>query len=824
MYVRVAVDTGSTSQIDSLTYEIPDGLSGTIGVGSCVLVPLGPRQAVGYVIGFEETPEVPSIRPIISELESPVRLSEDMLRLAEWVSEQYLCSLSHAVMSMVPGIMHCRVQARVAPLDPPPDPSAMTPSEKRLWDALLDCGGSPPPLECGDSSPLSGVSVESLHRLGDRTAIQRLLRQLESKGFVRRIWLLVAPEGKPRVMRGIRLLPDAPADAKLKGKQQQALELITGLGRDVSIVELAQRYGVSRSTVEALEKKGLVEWVDMVFRRAPAFVRMAGLEVTLSDDQQAAVDAILRAIDARGYAGFLLHGVTASGKTEVYLRCIERALAAGRTSLVLLPEIALTTQVTNIFKSRFGDEVAVMHSGLAAGERCDEWTRAQRGEARVVLGARSAVFAPLENLGLVVVDEEHDSSYKQDNPPRYNGRDVAIRRAMDSGAALVLGSATPSVETYHLAAGAGGGRGSRRAAFRLLAMPSRVENRPMPEVRVVDLREEVAKGRSTIFSEPLEESIREHLSKRRQVMLLQNRRAYSTFLLCRECGFVPYCPNCAVSLKFHAADRKLSCHHCEHEEAAPTVCPKCGGLKIRRFGIGTERVEEETKALFPDARVLRMDRDTTSRKGAHASILNQFRRADVDILVGTQMIAKGLDFPNVTLVGVISADTSLHLPDFRSSERTFQLISQIAGRSGRGVDPGEVVVQTFDPDNYAIQCAVNHDYLAFYDQELEMRRELNYPPFASLVNVISRDPSDRAAEKRLREFVDEFDKARGGSDVELAGPVRAVLAKLRGEYRWHAVLRSPDRQAMIELLSGILDRSPELRRHLAVDVDPASML
>ncbi|MGB9620618.1 MAG: replication restart helicase PriA, partial [Armatimonadota bacterium] len=364
--------------------------------------------------------------------------------------------------------------------------------------------------------------------------------------------------------------------------------------------------------------------MDIIFRRAPAFVKLVDADVVLTDDQRAAVEAITSALQspdgtrALGKA-FLLYGVTASGKTEVYLRCIERALNLGRASLVLLPEIALTTQVMNIFRSRLGDEVAVMHSGLSPGERCDEWVRIERGEARVVLGARSAVFAPLQNLGLVIVDEEHDSSYKQDAPPRYNARDVAIHRSIESGAALVLGSATPSVETFYRA---------QQGEFRLLEMPSRVENRPMPSVRVVDLREATSRGRSTIFSEELEAAVREHLARKRQVMLLQNRRAYSILLLCRECGFVPYCPNCAVSLRFHAAERKLSCHHCEHQEPAPSVCPKCGGLKIRRFGIGTERVEEETRRLFPEARVLRMDRDTTTRRGAHASILNQFRRAD----------------------------------------------------------------------------------------------------------------------------------------------------------------------------------------------------
>ena len=802
LFARVAVDAGST---DSLTYEIPDALAGRVGVGSCVLVPLGPRQGVGYVVGFEENPGIPNIRPIISDLDSPVRLSDDLLRLARWLSERYLCPLPRTVSSMLPGVMHCRLQELVAPRDPHPDSSALTPSESALFDAILECGGLP---------PLS-VNVETLFRSTDRSSSQRLLRQLETKGAVHRIWRLIPPEGKPRILRGVRLLVETSRDGKLTQKQSAAIGFLSSLGRDVPVVELTQRYGVSRSCIDALANKGVVELVDIVMRRAPSFHKLPDAPVTLSADQQNAVDVISGAIDAGSYSGFLLHGVTASGKTEVYLRCIERALSLGKTSLVLLPEIAITTQVMNIFKSRFGDQVAVMHSGLSSGERCDEWIRAERGEARVVMGARSAVFAPLANLGLVVVDEEHDGSYKQDNPPRYNGREVAIRRAMDSGAALVLGSATPSIETFYLA---------EQGEFRLLSMPTRVENRPMPTVHVADFRQETTKGRASIFSELLENAIRDHLSRGRQVMLLQNRRAYSTFLLCRDCGFVPNCPNCAVTLKFHSAERKLSCHHCDHFEPAPTVCPKCGGTRIRRFGIGTERVEEETKAAFPEARVLRMDRDTTSRKGAHGSILGQFRRGEADILVGTQMIAKGLDFPNVTLVGVISADTSLNFPDYNACERTFQLISQVSGRSGRGTEPGEVVIQTFDPENYAIRCAVNHDYLGFYQQEIEARQELSYPPFASLVNIISRDANERTAESRLKKLSREIESAGSSSELSVAGPSPAVLAKLRGEYRWHLVLRSSNREAMLAVLRGAFERNPEIRRNLAVDVDPTSML
>jgi primosomal protein N' (replication factor Y) len=699
--------------------------------------------------------------------------------------------------------MHCRVQARIVVENVLPDAKLLTPKEKELFDAI-----------CKSTTP---TTIDSLCRSQRRDSVMRILRQLEKKGVVKRVWELVSPSGKPRVVRGVRLIRKPTADEKLTQRQKAVLDVLARLGRDVPLMEMVSRYSLSAASISSLEKKGLVGKVDLVLKRRPAYSKLEQTNIRLSDEQQIAIDEITAAIESNAYRGYLLFGVTAGGKTEVYLRCIEHALAKGKGCLVLLPEIALTTQIMNIFKSRFGDEVALLHSKLSAGERCDEWSRIDAGEARVVLGARSAVFAPLRNLGLVIVDEEHDSSYKQDIQPRYNGRDTAIQRAQDAGAVVVLGSATPSVETYYNA---------EQGHYKLLTITKRIENRPMPEVHIADLREEWKRGQATIFSTLLLERIRDRLERRQQVMLLQNRRAYSTFLLCRDCGFVAKCPNCAVSLKLHSALKKLSCHHCDYSRPAPSVCPQCEGQRLKGFGIGTERVEEETKRVFPGARVLRMDRDTTSRKGAHAAILDQFRRHEADILVGTQMIAKGLDFPDVTLVGVISADTSLNLPDFRAAERTFQLISQVAGRAGRGPEPGEVVIQTFDPENYALKCAVNHDYLEFYRQEIEFRRELNYPPFSTIINIVSQDADSRVAKARLDTLLGlikstPMSERRG---VEIIGPQPAVLEKLLGKFRWHLLIRSKDRDVALSLLRRHLDANQELRRYLTVDVDPTSML
>ena len=806
MYAEVLVDTGASAPFDCLTYEIPDGLTKSVGIGSCVLVPLGSRQVIGYVIRVDETTTLEKTRSIIADIDSPIRLYSDTLDLAHWISEQYVCSLPRVVSAMLPGGMQYKVQAYVGPVASSINHTGLTPSEIMLLQKIESTGANP--------------SVESLYTEKDKASVQRTLRQLEKKGAVKRQWRIVAPSGKPRIMRGVRISGEcrvASGEKGLTAKQSELFDLIRTLNRDITTAELTQRYGASAAVIAALERKGCLERIEMTFRRAPAFSKIEQKRVNLSDEQQVSVDEITGAVDSGKFTPFLLFGVTASGKTEVYLRAIEKALSLGRTTLVLLPEIALTTQVMNIFKSRFGDEVAVLHSALSAGERFDEWVRIQSGEARIVLGARSAVFAPLENIGLVIVDEEHEPSYKQDNPPRYHGRDVAIQRARQWNAALVLGSATPSIETFALA-------GDKH--YKLLTMASRIENRPMPAVYIADLREEYSKGKLTIFSTRLEEAIKDRLVKEEQVMLFQNRRAYSTFLLCRDCGYVERCPNCAVSLKFHAAAKKLSCHHCDYEMPAPDKCPKCDSIRIGKFGIGTERIEEEVKKTFPGARVLRMDRDTTAHKGAHGSILAAFRAGEADILVGTQMIAKGLDFPNVTLVGVISADTSLNLPDFRASERTYQLISQVAGRSGRGVRPGEVIIQTFDPEQYAIKCAVEHDYPAFYEIELENRRELGYPPFGSLVNILSKDKNDLDAKNRLDNLCDYLKSMpmfnRRGVDIK--GPVPAILSKLRGEYRWHMVLRSSDRKKLLNLLNSAFTQNPALRRQIAIDVDPISML
>lgn len=802
MYARVVVDTEGATYLDSFTYEIPEELRESIGTGTCVLVPFGTSRNIGYVVAVEEMTDIRQTKAILAAIDSPITLSPELVDLAGWLSRRYLCGLSRCAHSILPGVLQCRVDTLIDALDD--SPSENSP----IIEAIREAGGS--------------ISLDTL-----RAAIPNLpakLRKLVESGAVARRYELVPPEGKELTTPAVKLaIAEEQVESEVSAlqtrtpKQADLLRYVAEHGT-VARSKITSELGITDGVTSALISKGLLKRTSIHVRRSVAHTPTASTaHLKLTEGQESALCAAIEGIDAGDYSVLLMHGVTASGKTEVYLRSIEHTTAKGLRSLVLLPEISLTTQVLNIFRGRFGDRVAVLHSGLSAGERFDEWMRAQNGEVDVVLGARSAVFAPLENLGLVIVDEEHEPTYKQDSDPRYHGRDAALRRAEHSGALAVLGSATPSIESYFLA---------KSGNYRLEVLSERIQNRPMPAVTVADLKEEYQRGRPTIFTERLSEAIGSALGKSQQVILFQNRRAYATFLLCRECGYTAGCPNCAVSLKLHAAERIMRCHHCEHEEEAPTTCPKCGGRKIGKFGIGTERIEEETRAAFPDARILRMDRDTTTRKGSHRAILDAFRHREADILVGTQMIAKGLDFPGVTLVGVISADTSLNLPDFRAGERTFQLLSQVSGRAGRGHEPGEVIIQTFNPDHYAVIAAAAHDYEGFYEQEIERRRETGYPPFAALVNIVSSDPSEVEAKRRLNELVGALREKSAGHriPIDLLGPVPAPVAKLRGLARWHVVVRSRDRESLIGTVKDALDAHPTVRKGVVVDVDPASML
>ena len=668
--------------------------------------------------------------------------------------------------------------------------------------------------------PLLGARFEEPVLLPEMLDLAAWMRARYNCNLVEALRLML-PSGMRRGSVGARTqrmahLKDPNATAR-GARQKEALDRLRA--GDAPAAQF------SAQALRALEKRGAVEIYRQGVRRAPAALRGDALgDPPLTRAQRRAVDAVCAAL-GQGGGRFLLHGVTGSGKTEVYIRLVRAALQAGKSAVVLVPEIALTPQMVMWFHQRFGADAAVLHSGLSEGERRDEWLRIRDGEARVVIGARSAVFAPVQRLGAIVVDEEHESSYQSDRRPRYDAREVAWRRAQAAGAVLVLGSATPSVASYMRAMP--GVREENRLT--LLELPERVGGRPLPEIEVVDMRREFERGNRSIFSARLSEALRACLDSGRQAMLLINRRGHSSFVSCRKCGHVVKCEQCDVSMTYHQAENELRCHYCGASRPVPRKCPACESPYIRYFGVGTEQVVEEVKRQLPQAVVLRMDADVTRRKDAHAAILDAFRRGEADVLVGTQMIAKGLDFPNVTLSGVVAADMTLNLPDYRSVERTFQLITQMAGRAGRAGHPGRVILQTYEPEHYGIRLAATQDFRAFYLRESAYRRSALYPPFTVIARLVFSAAGEAAAreaalraEAKLGEFLD-----RGGHrpDIVQMRALECPVGRLRGEYRHQVFLKmyfKADTRSITAYMQLLADEETGARAEL--EVNPTSLL
>jgi len=820
-YAAVAVNLPARSLDRFFHYRLPPQLQEKATVGGRALVPFAGRKVEGYILGFVAQPEVAEVKDVIRLLDEEPVVSPKLLELARWMADYYLCPFMEALRCVLPAGLRLEQNLTVR-LAVSPDAAAAAAAELR------------------DKAPLQAAVLSRLQAAGEltRTALARelggkavlpVLRALAAKelviteegwqrGLQPKYMTEVVPLLGPEELRqqAARLQARAP-------KQAQVLAAAAARPDGIRLDELRTAAQATTAVIKAVVAKGylasrMVEVKRDPYRDSPS---AAEAVVILTDEQAAAVHAINDGLAAGSPATVLLQGVTGSGKTEVYLRSIRYALDQGRQAIVLVPEIALTPQTVERFKARFGAEVAVLHSRLGKGERFDEWRKIRDGEVSVVVGARSAVFAPFANLGLIVIDEEHEASYKQTDNPKYHARDVAIERARLEGAVVVLGSATPSVTTYYRAA---------NGEFALLPLTRRIDDRPLPPVEIIDMREELKAGNKSPFSRRLQAGIAECLAARQQAIIFLNRRGYSTFVLCRECGWVMRCPRCEVSLTYHAASGLLQCHYCDYSRQAPATCPRCASPYIRYFGIGTEKVEAELKKLFPAARVLRMDMDTTSRKGSHAEILTAFRNHEADILIGTQMIAKGLDFPRVTLVGVITADTALHLPDFTAGERTFQLLTQVAGRAGRGEAGGQVVIQTYNPEHYSVAAARTHDYAAFYREEIANRSELSYPPFAYLASILvfsSAESKTAAAANRLGEILQEAVRTAGG-EIEILGPVPALLKKLNGKYRWQIVLKAKDLAALRQVVRDgrrTADGDAQIGGvYISIDIEPVGMV
>jgi primosomal protein N' (replication factor Y) (superfamily II helicase) len=814
--------------LDQLTYGVPDEAELPVR-GARVIVPLGSRLVTGIVTASAAPPsDISSIKPIADVLDDDPFLTDAVLDLALWVGEYYACGAGDAVAAAMPPRATVQSERRVEITD-----------RGREWLAAEGDGlpGARATVLAALPSLRGPVTVSALSSTLDGTgrpvepaALASAIRALERDGLVQVSRPLRGGASAHKTVRVAamtvqgREILESDTSTSLGTKQREALVLLSGTPDGLPLPALAAR-GCQSGTVERLVRRGLVAVRHERVERDPfagasrecARTDESSIDRTLTPEQTSAVDRLSQLASARSFYVALLHGVTGSGKTEVYLRLANLVQAQQRSVLVLVPEIALTPAVASAFRVAFGDRVAIQHSGLSDGERYDQWQRIRRGDVSVVVGTRSAVFAPLSDLGLIVVDEEHDGSFKQEEAPRYHARDVAIVRGKKIGALVVLGSATPAVETYQNALG---GRYER------VVLERRVLDRPLPSVRIVSMREEYAEhGTEVILSESLKAAIGDRLNRGEQTLVLLNRRGLATAVFCRECASTIECPNCSVSLTVHTERRgthRARCHYCNYS-VVPKTCPQCAGPYLERAGFGTERVEAEIRALWPAARVGRLDRDTARRRGAVQRLLSEVMSGDLDVLVGTQMIAKGHDFPRVTLVGVISADVGLGLADFRAAERTFQLLTQVAGRAGRGDSPGEAVIQTLYPDHYSIQHACRQAYSAFFEDEIRYRRAMRYPPLVALVNGIVRAPTFGQAMDEASDILASLRESSRGR-FRILGPAPAPLGRLRGEYRVQFLLKGTERVAMREALLAALRTRPELRKRITVDVDPLSVL
>lgn len=838
VYAEVLVDQPGGGPDRTFTYSLPPRLVGRVRVGSYVRVPLGRQRLGGYVVAL--TTERPDFRLRDIEnllLDEPV-FGPAELELARRIAEVYFCALPSALRLILPPGAARKPEQTVVLTEAGRAAAeagtlARAPRQQAVLAALVAAGGE---KERGRLEREAGLGAGA----------GSVLRSLEERGLIGLVRHLKRSGAGPVSRRSVRLRI-APERA-----EQAAAELAQRAPRQAAILrDLIERESVPLSelsypSVQGLAERGLVEVYDQARLRRPSDVsyEQPAARPVPTPAQQEALARVEEALERRRYWGALLHGVTGSGKTEVYLGAIEQTLARGRSAIVLVPEISLTPQTVGRFAARFGDRIAVLHSSLGAGERYDEWERARRGEAQVVIGARSALFAPCSDLGIIVVDEEHDASYKQDAVPRYQAVTVARWRAEQAGAVLLLGSATPALERYWAACN------PQDSSLELLELPERIGQRPLPVVLTLDMRGETVIGPNSTLAERLREAIGERLDRGEQVILFLNRRGYSTFVLCRDCGFVLQCPDCAVALIYHRDSGTMRCHHCDHAVVAPDQCPHCRGYDIGFHGLGTERVADQLRRQFPGHPILRLDRDTAQAKGAYARILGQFARGEAQVLIGTQMIAKGHDFPEVTLVGVVNADVGLYRPDFRAAERTFQLLTQVSGRAGRADKPGEVLVQTYNPDHYALQAAAEHDYERFYRVEIAARRRYLYPPFTCLANVVFSHPDDKIALETARQAAlllqeqglepsgkwqaDDGESGEEGLAVPAAGrpprttfvgPGSCPLHKLRGRFRYQLLLKAPDHEVLNATLRGLFSRleRPENLR-VTVDVDPADMM
>ncbi len=794
---KVIVDVPAKQTDRAFDYLIPEDFQGLISPGIRVVVPFGPRNVQGFVVGIDSKSDVKKLKPITQLLDVEPILNLELLQLGKWVSEQTLSFQISAFQAMLPAALKSKYEKEV-----------MLKNHEKIVDL--------PPIIQTLFQKRRSFQWEEIEK---HSTVIRAIQQAIKDGIVEINYVVKARAKKKThkvlflnvtIEEAQKTIESLPAQG---ARQKEILQyFLDGKQTSIPKATLKESLVTTDSPIKALIEKGQLVEKDIEIYRDPhseqTFKKTTSLPLT--EEQSIAITPILNSIEKESHKTFLLYGVTGSGKTEVYLQSIEEVIKQGKQAIVLVPEISLTPQMVDRFKGRFGSSVAVLHSGLSIGEKYDEWRKIHRKEVNVVVGARSAIFAPFNNLGIIIIDEEHESSYKQEENPRYHARDVAINRAQYHNCPVVLGSATPTLESFARA---------KKGVYQLLTLSKRMNDREMPLVKIIDMREELREGNRSMFSTVLFEKLQDRLQKGEQIVLFLNRRGFSTFVMCRDCGYVVNCPDCDISLTYHRSQNVLKCHYCGYEEQVVKECPSCQSDHIRFFGTGTQKVEEEIGKLLPEARIIRMDVDTTSRKGAHEKLLTAFGEGKADILLGTKMIAKGLDFPKVTLVGVLTADTILNLPDFRSSEKTFQLLTQVSGRAGRHELPGEVVIQTYTPEHYSVELASHHNYDDFYQKEMGFRKILQYPPFFYITLLTISHPEITKVVS-VTERITTFLSTNLSNQSIVLGPVASPIPRIKNRYRYQCMIKYKDEPKLKELLKGLIDHyQKEMQQDLQISLD-----
>lgn len=807
-YAEVLIDAFTDLENQTYTYSIPDYMQEFVSLGTPVIVPFGESYVGGYIVEFlKNNPLSEDIKiKNISSASYEQILSDDYIELLKKISEYYYTPFLTVLKTAIPSGILTKTHKEVI----------MTVSDEEFSDYIQLQNKEDYRSFCKFLLENKEAKV-SILKANFGSKHSKFIKKLQELNYIKMNFTF-ATKSKYKKQLSVSFLQET---TNLTNRESSVLSFIKRAKGYILFQDVIRDAETSTTLLRNLEKKGCIDISDQIILRKPhdyLIEELSSKKLKLNHYQQKALDSFNELYKSeQSEKVMLLHGVTGSGKTEVYLQTIETVLLEGKSTIVLVPEISLTPQTVKRFRERFGDCIAVLHSALSEGERFDEWARIKHGIAKIIIGARSAIFAPCQDLGLIIIDEEHESSYKQDKNPRYNAKTVAMLRASITNATIILGSATPALESYY--------DSISNKNWKLVELPERVENRNLPKVTLVDMREEGYQGNRSLFSRQLKTAIEDRLSRKEQTIILINRRGFSTFVMCRDCGYSVKCGHCSVGMVYHANHEILKCHYCGRYEDLPSICPKCKGHNIRHFGVGTQKVETLAQKMFPEASIARLDRDTTTGKDTHHLVLDSFSKGEYDILIGTQMIAKGLDFPNVTLVGIISADTALNLPDFRAGERTFQLITQVAGRAGRGDLKGEVIAQAYSLEHSSIQTSANHDFNSFYDIEIKEREELNYPPFSKLTNIIIANPSDQEGRKIASEIGKFLKQNKTDKIYAILGPIPAGIPKIQNYYRFQILIKTSDLDD-VRILLKKLNKEIKITSNtrLGIDIEPLNLM